>query len=135
MVITVKKTIFWVLLCCQIFSVAGLFFSCRFGGPPMSLPSAGDLKSVAFEQEGNSGNYWDPEWIASFLSGLRQGKNTGKKSVSDSPSGVSSVKVTLHFSGGGSSVLFVYEKNGRFFAEQPYAGIWEISKETYGKLS
>ncbi len=60
---------------------------------------------------------------------LQTGELTSKISVQDSPNVNEYIHVDFQPSNG-LSHYYVYEKEGKYFIEQPYNGIWEISYDT-----
>ena len=65
----------------------------------------------------------DAGWIEDFLTALGRSRATKYGSYYDAPS--EEILCCIDFSTGD---LFLYEKNGTYYIEQPYQGIWEADK-------
>ncbi|MEG0021128.1 MAG: DUF5301 domain-containing protein, partial [Oscillospiraceae bacterium] len=57
------------------------------------------------------------------------------ESVNDTPTNIDDyIKLEFSHYTEGSSVAYVYKIKNRYYIEQPYVGIWEITKEPYNKV-
>ncbi len=99
----------------------------------LNLPKLENIKSISIEQNANelvidSGD--EMENLLSLLNG--NGRTTKTASVQDAPVNADKVlKVNFNFVETGVSTLFVYQKNGKYYIEQPYNGIFQISADDY----
>ncbi len=93
------------------------------------LPSAGNLESI---QVGNKKMVTSEE-ITEFLNLLKkEGRTTKKASIQDSPvKEREGLKIDFHFIESGTSTIFVYKRNNRYYIEQPYNGIYKITESEY----
>lgn len=57
---------------------------------------------------------------------VMDGKKTNKTSYEDRPLGVDYLKLTV-----GDSISFIYEDKGKYYVEEPYFAIYEISEQVY----
>lgn len=75
----------------------------------------------------------DPKDIQIILDQFLSAKSTNEKSVNDSPTSADGlIRIDfVHIDSNATSRLFIYHKDDKYFAEQPYAGIWQISREVY----
>lgn len=144
MQVQTKKKVPWILLCgvvvlaCLAVLVAGLlrFFSRSY---QLHLPDYNNLKGVTLTHNGGEevelqGAY--AEDVLFILTG--NGRTTNEESIEDAPVNVDDwIKVDFHFTGGGTSTLFVYHHSrtdGEYFIEQPYNGIYQISGDEYNSI-
>lgn len=102
----------------------------------MVLPQSETITSVKiFEVSTPSGIAVkeDPKDIQRILDQFRSAKSTNEKSVNDSPMNADGViRIDfVHTDSNATSRLFIYHKEDKYFAEQPYTGIWQISREVY----
>ncbi|MDO4711443.1 MAG: DUF5301 domain-containing protein, partial [Peptostreptococcaceae bacterium] len=118
-----------ILLLAMVFLLAGC------SGKPMELPKGEEIRSVevyGVSEPSGIAVQETKEEIQMILDQFAQAKATREESVNDAPQDAEGIlRVDLVHEEGGASTLFVYQKNGKYFAEQPYAGIWEISGEVY----
>ena len=105
----------------------------------LRLPDFGDLKGVALTQRGGGEVKLVDAYAEDVLFILKgNGRTTKTESVQDAPVNVADwIQVDMSFQKGGTSTLFVYHrpgKDGEYFIEQPYNGIYEISGEEYNSI-
>ena len=106
----------------------------------LHLPDFADLKSVTLTQRGGEEAELvdaDGEDVLFILQG--NGRTTRTESVQDAPVNVDGwIKVDMNFWKGGAATLFVYQRSsardGEYFIEQPYNGIYEISGDEYNAI-
>lgn len=120
-----------------LFCLTAVFFSCFVlpRGEALVLPEKETVLSVEIRQGDEVEKQTDPQVIAGLIDGLAKAENTGRESVSDSPSAEVVYRLSFSLVSGGENVLFVYQKNGKYFAERPYTGIWQVDKEVFESLS
>lgn len=125
-----KKVLTIMLL---LFCMAGVT-ACGQTAPPISLPDADAVLSVQLMQDQQEETHTDPLWIQDLLSQLSGAKPTRRESVQNFPNAEHPIQITFTHSGGGSSIVFAYEQDGRYYLEQPYQGIYQISEQQYAQL-
>lgn len=135
-----KKYAFWVLgaaALCGIFIVLAVVLGADGAAHTwtLRLPEAEDLTEISLNYGGETVFVADEDDMRSLLALLLgEQRSTREDSIQDAPVGADSVlQINFHFAKGASTV-FVYEKRGRFYIEQPYNGIYAISKEEYGAV-
>ncbi len=102
----------------------------------LHLPQADDLDRISLAQGETGKVILDNKKINEILNIIGGTQRTTKEeSIQDAPVNVDGeIKVDFHFAEGGASTLFIYEKNGKYFIEQPYNGIYQMDEEEYIRL-
>ncbi|RKJ38914.1 hypothetical protein D7X94_14320 [Acutalibacter sp. 1XD8-33] len=141
---TKRQKIFVIVLsCCCVGAVLLLaavhFWLSGMRSYELHLPDFGDLKGVALTQKGGEEIHLMDAYGEDVLFILKgQGRSTRTESVQDAPVNVEDwIKIDLRFHKAGTSTLFVYQKpsrEGEYFIEQPYNGIYEISGDEYNSI-
>lgn len=73
----------------------------------------------------------DSQWIRQVVEGISDSAPTSRQSISDTPRQAEYTRIDFHHQPFGINTLFAYVEKGKFYVEQPYQGIYEISRETY----
>lgn len=114
-------------------TIAAVFFSINRRSYELHLPTPEKLAGVSVEKENRQAEITDGKEVKDLIDVLSgSGRSTKKESISDAPRGAEELlKVDFHFAQKGISTLFLYEKGGCYYIEQPYNGIYMISDEEY----
>ena len=107
--------------------------ACGKKADPIMLPQTDDITSIDITVEENVVNHTDKVWISELIADISSSEPTNKECVQDIPQVESYIKIDFQFETG-TSTLFAYEDNGRYYIEQPYQGIYEIDSQLYGRL-
>ena len=102
----------------------------------LKLPQLEKLESISLEQDTNKKVINDNEKMKDIINILNERERTSKEeSIQDSPVNTSNkVKINFNFKETGASTLFVYERNNKYYIEQPYNGIYRISMDEYNSI-
>lgn len=102
----------------------------------LNLPVSEDLSSIILKQNEKEIEIKDSEKIKDILNVLNGVKRTtSKQSIQDSPVNVENeIKVDFNFKEKGTSTVFVYKRNDKYYIEQPYNGIYRISSDEYNSI-
>ena len=102
----------------------------------LKLPQLEKLESISLEQDTNKKVINDNEKMKDIINILNERERTSKEeSIQDSPVNTSNkVKIDFNFKETGASTLFVYERNNKYYIEQPYNGIYRISMDEYNSI-
>ena len=102
----------------------------------LNIPKAEDLSSISLESGKATKEITDAKIMEDMISLLNgSGRMSKEERVNDAPADVKkSIKVELNAKKEGSSVIYVYERKGGYYLEQPYNGIYEISEDEYNGL-
>lgn len=102
----------------------------------LNLPELGDIESIILENT-NKKNYTDEKSKKDILTTLKgKGRSTKLQSIQDSPvEATNEIKIDFILKTNLTSTLYVYMKNNKYYIEQPYNGIYEISIDEYNSIS
>lgn len=102
----------------------------------LKLPEINDVSSIFVTLNDNEVKLDKEEEITSIITTLMSnGRTTKIESIQDFPVNVSNViTIKIYHKSSGSSTLFVYERKGNYYLEQPYNGIYEISSDEYNSI-
>lgn len=144
MQVQTKKKVPWFLLCGAL-ALTGLtvllasfagFFSIHSRAYHLNLPSPDALSALTLVQQDGEERVLldgDAEDMLQTLTG--NGRTTRTESIQDAPVNVDGwIKVDFNFRSGGASTLFVYQKAGKCYLEQPYNGVYRISGDEYNSI-
>lgn len=107
----------------------------------ITLPNEADLESIVLSESAEENNkhiiITDNEGIKNIIDSIKSNsKKTNKESINDTPTNIDYyIKLEFSHSKGGSSVAYVYKTKDRYYIEQPYNGIWEITQESYDDIA
>lgn len=102
----------------------------------LKLPEISDVSSIFVTLNDNEVKLDKEEEITSIITTLMSnGRTTKIESIQDFPVNASNViTIKIYHKSSGSSTLFVYERKGNYYLEQPYNGIYEISSDEYNSI-
>ena len=102
----------------------------------LTLPFLEKVQSISLKQNDQMQKIDDATQIKEIRNILMGTKRiTQKESMEDFPfSFQDGIKVDFNLKEGGTSSFFVYLKNKQYYIEQPYNGIYPITKEEYHSL-
>lgn len=98
----------------------------------LNLPIAENIKSISIQRNSKNGVIEKQYIIGEFINWLNENKKTtNKESISDLPrNATNEINFDFNFKQGASRIS-VYKKNDKYYLEQAYNGIYEISEEEY----
>lgn len=109
----------------------------------LNLPQVEELSKIELKKDGmNVGIYKTEEIkdIINVLSGVK--RITKTESIQDCPVNVNdkiqvdfTFKEDIEYKAGGISTIFLYKKSKRYYIEQPYNGIYQISADEYNSIN
>lgn len=97
---------------------------------PIHLPEKSIIQSIDVTIGDETENYSDSEWINQCISSITDAQATAKKSVQDTPQVDEYIKININ-TDDAVSTIFVYIKNGDYYIEQPYQGIYKTDSTFY----
>ena len=107
--------------------------ACGKKADPIKLPKTDQITSIDITVGGNTVSHSDKTWISEIIADISSSEPTKKESVQDVPQAESYIKIDFQFETG-TSTLFAYEDNGKYYVEQPYLGIYKIDNQLYSQL-
>ena len=117
-----------------IFVIAGMYRRSY----ELTLPEQEKLKQITLESGEKRAEITDLEEIKEViyvLSGGDKGRTTNEESINDAPVNADVlIMVNFYFKEQGVSTLFVYQRGGRYYIEQPYDGVYRISGDEYNAI-
>lgn len=103
----------------------------------LNLPELEDLKSIILEQNNKKQVISDKVKMQDLLDNINLVKRvTQIESIQDAPINVkNNISVCFVFNKSGVSTIFIYKRKNKYYIEQPYNGIYEISQDEYNSIS
>lgn len=107
----------------------------------LNIPQVENLESISLKvnEKGKPYNasYNEEEVMKKILDNIAGTKRiTKKESIQDYPINADDVIIVeFYFKEQGSSMLYLYKKNNKFYIEQPYNGIYKISEDEYKSVN
>ena len=102
----------------------------------LNIPSDDSVYSINLEQNGKRIEVSEQDKIKDIIYIISEVKRTTtNESIQDSPINVENeIKIDFEYEENKTSTVFVYKKNGKYFVEQPYNGIYRISPDEYNSI-
>ena len=107
--------------------------ACGKKADPITLPEASEITSIEVTVGENIINHEERTWISEVISNISGAKPSSKESIQDVPVVENYIKIDFRFETG-TSTVFAYENQGKYYVEQPYQGIYEIDSQLYEAL-
>ena len=107
--------------------------ACGKKADPITLPEASEITSIEVTVGENIINHEERTWISEVISNISGAKPSSKESIQDVPVVENYIKIDFRFETG-TSTVFAYENQGKYYVEQPYQGIYEIDRQLYEAL-
>ena len=102
----------------------------------LHLPSSVEIAELVVRQgesEARLSNQEEIDAVTGLL--LADGRTTTRESIQDMPVNAENcIQIDYRFAGGGVSTLFAYEKQDDYWLEQPYNGIYALTREEFEAL-
>lgn len=103
----------------------------------LNIPQVENLKSISLtvneKDNPHDASYSEEEIMKQILDSIAGTKRvTKEESIQDYPTNVDDIiTVEFYFKEKGSSILYLYKRNNKYYIEQPYDGIYKISEDEY----
>ncbi len=121
-----------IILVALLLLTLGVFSSCK-GRPAPVLPEPASVTAAEVTMDEESLTHLKRAWIEEVIAGLSAAAPTRTESVSDAPSASDYTLLEL-CTDDGACRMFFYEKDGAYYMEQPYQGIWQIDQQLYATI-
>ena len=133
-----KKNILFVMIVLVLIIIIGIvyFYSTNKTEYTLNLPEETDsFSSITLEQDDDARTIENSENIQSIMNKLKGAERTTyEQSIQDMPIDMEN-EITITFDDAKTSTLFVYKKKEKYYIEQPYNGIYEITQEEYDDIN
>ena len=132
------KMIFIIILLVCVGGVLGILYFNKINkySYTLNIPSDDSVYSINLEQNGKRIEVSEQDKIKDIIYIISEVKiTTTNESIQDSPINVENeIKIDFEYEENKTSTVFVYKKNGKYFVEQPYNGIYRISPDEYNSI-
>ena len=132
------KMIFIIILLVCVGGVLGILYFNKINkySYTLNIPSDDSVYSINLEQNGKRIEVSEQDKIKDIIYIISEVKRTTTtESIQDSPINVENeIKIDFEYEENKTSTVFVYKKNGKYFVEQPYNGIYRISPDEYNSI-
>ena len=124
----------FVTICIIFIIIVGIIYGAK--NYELNLPELGDIESITLEST-NKKIYTDETNKKDILTTLNgKGRSTKEQSIQDSPvEATNEIKIDFILKQNLTSTLYVYMKNNKYYIEQPYNGIYKISRDEYNSIN
>ncbi len=133
-----EKMIFIIILLVCVGGVLGILYFNKINkySYTLNIPSDDSVYSINLEQNGKRIEVSEQDKIKDIIYVISEVKRTTtNESIQDSPINVENeIKIDFEYEENKNSTVFVYKKNGKYFVEQPYNGIYRISPDEYNSI-
>lgn len=127
----------WIILIfvCLILLVLSVFWLQNSRVYKLNLPKQENISQIVFKDTEKESIVEEKEKEKVFQILLGEARSTREESVQDYPVNAEEImQIDFVFKEAGTSTIFIYRKGNKFYIEQPYNGIYEITKEEYWLL-
>ena len=132
------KMIFIIILLVCVGGVLGILYFNKINkySYTLNIPSDDSVYSINLEQNGKRIEVTEQDKIKDIIYIISEVKRTTtNESIQDSPINVENeIKIDFEYEENKTSTVFVYKKNGKYFIEQSYNGIYRISPDEYNSI-
>lgn len=133
-----KMIIFIIVLFLCIGAVVGIYYYNKLNNRiySLELPIAEEISNITLEKNTKYIDVNSSQEIKNIVEILEKTKRTTKKeSIQDMPVNVENeIKINFKIINNETKTIFVYKKKNKYYIEQPYNGIYEISEDEYNSI-
>ena len=121
-----EKMIFIIILLVCVGGVLGILYFNKINkySYTLNIPSDDSVYSINLEQNGKRIEVSEQDKIKDIIYVISEVKRTTTNDI----------KIDFEYEENKNSTVFVYKKNGKYFVEQPYNGIYRISPDEYNSI-
>ena len=129
------KMIFIIILLVCVGGALGILYFNK-SSYTLNIPSDDSVYNINLEQNGKKIEVSEQDKIKDIIYIISEVKRTTtNESIQDSPINVENeIKIDFEYEENKTSTVFVYKKNGKYFIEQSYNGIYRISPDEYNSI-
>lgn len=135
-----KSSLFYIVILFIVILVIGLILWWKLSTGELyelDVPKAYNLSSISYELDSGSITVATEEEMNKVLNGISKlNLSTKKVSVQDIPVGVEMlVPIRLYYKEDDTlGTYYLYKKNDKYYLEEPYNGIYDITDEDYNYI-
>lgn len=133
-----EMIIFIIVLFLCIGAVVGIYYYNKLNNRiySLELPIAEEISNITLEKNTKYIDVNNSQEIKNIVEILEKTKRTTKKeSIQDMPVNVENeIKINFKIINNETKTIFVYKKKNKYYIEQPYNGIYEISEDEYNSI-
>ncbi len=133
-----EMVIFIIVLFLSIGAIAGIYCYNKLNKRTynLELPMAEEISNITIVQNTKAIDVSDSQEIKNIVETLGGVKRiTKKESIQDMPVNVENeIKIDFKTINNRTDTIFVYKNKNKFYIEQPYNGIYEITEDEYNSL-
>ena len=101
----------------------------------LKLPEKDKVVSIKIENNFSVKTISLESTIKEILAIIDNNYETNVKSINDSPTSPDTlIKITFNYEEEVATFIYAYTRNGKYYLEQPYNGIYEINQDVFEKL-
>ncbi len=133
-----EMVIFIIVLFLSIGAIAGIYCYNKLNKRTynLELPMAEEISNITIVQNTKAIDVSDSQEIKNIVETLGGVKRiTKKESIQDMPVNVENeIKIDFKTINNRTDTIFVYKNKNKFYIEQPYNGIYEITEDEYNSV-
>lgn len=101
----------------------------------LNLPAIEDIKDINIISDEKTITISEYKEIIKIYEIIKINRQTTEESIQDTPiNSEETVRINFNFKTSGTSTIFLYNKDNKYFIEQPYNGIYRILREEYNEI-
>lgn len=116
------KKLIIIMSLCLLVALAG----CGKKADPIDLPDNDAVKSIDISSIDGDKIELSEDGMKEILHIVRDAEPTRSQSINDQPTNLDAYGTIVINTNEESTVLYYYEKNGKYYVEQPYVGIYRL---------
>ena len=124
-----KRLLGVLLLGIMIFGFLYIFEAKTF---EINLPAINNLCEIVLKKEDKNININDEATMENIITNLKKVEKTKMSSVSDRPVNAKEIiEIEFKYRDGGSSIVYIYQRDDKYYLEQAYNGIYNLKQCEY----
>lgn len=131
-----KKIVILAVIVFGVICLATLAFFVTRKSYTLNLPEKDKIVSIDIEENGQLLYISNEEKIETIFNIIsNNNKKTYKSSINDIPTKFNTLmKISFNYESDVASVIYLYTKDGAYYMEQPYNGIYRLNGEDFAKI-
>ncbi len=101
----------------------------------LNLPAIEDIKDINIISDEKTITISEYKEIIKIYEIIKINRQTTEESIQDTLiNSEETIRINFNFKTSGTSTIFLYNKDNKYFIEQPYNGIYRILREEYNEI-